>query len=209
MSTWLIVFLINWALNILIIEFQVIRKLKTVINVDEARDSLYPAFRRNDVGWFNRPWLYLTCPFMLLRLFIAFLLPLLATIVINIAVIGLKPDDKRCGWRYAMIRSVQVPGSYICMACTGCYWYKYNRPEACYKKYLGPDWVADYDWLRECGCVVSNHSSLLEFFVHAVQQISTFVAKVEVSQDFSMGQFMKVTQCLIVTRESKDSKKSI
>ena len=62
--TWLYIFLINWLLNILAIEFLALRKIKPIINVDEARDSKYPAFRRTDIGWFNRPWLYLISKYM-------------------------------------------------------------------------------------------------------------------------------------------------
>ena len=29
---------------------------------------------------------------------------------------------------------------------SGCVWVFNERPKVCYKKYLGPDWKADYDW---------------------------------------------------------------
>ena len=187
MPTYVIAFLINWLVNILIIEFFAIRKLKPLIKVDEARDSQYPAYRRNDVFWFNRPWLYLMCPFMLIRIFAAFFSLFICAIICNLAVMGLRKEDSIRGWRYVVIRAAQFVTSIIVLASSGIIWYHWNRPKVCYKKYLGPDWVADYDWKRECGCVVSNHSTLLDTFVHSMQQISSFVAKVEATHDYSVG----------------------
>jgi len=64
--------LVNWILCILAIEFFVIRKVQKALKIDEARDSKYPAFRRLDLGWFNRPWLFMTCHFALLGNFLVF-----------------------------------------------------------------------------------------------------------------------------------------
>ena len=63
--TWFFLFMCNWLLNIVVIEFLAIRKLGNVIKVDEERDEKYKAFRRNDVKFFSRWWLYLTCQMML------------------------------------------------------------------------------------------------------------------------------------------------
>ena len=104
MSTYLIAFIINWIFNIIIIEFFAIRKLKPLINVDEKRDAQFPAFRRNDVKWFNRPWLYLMCPIMFQRLFTALFSLFICAIICNIAVTGLGKNDQIRGWRYALIR---------------------------------------------------------------------------------------------------------
>ena len=61
MDFWIKLFIFNWVVNILLVEFFAIRKLKKIINVDEKRDSEFKAFRRMDTFWFSRPWLYLTC----------------------------------------------------------------------------------------------------------------------------------------------------
>ena len=70
--TCLVLFLVNWAINILLIEFMALRKLKNIINVDEERDSKYHAFRRLDVQWFSRPWLYMTCHLALIKFLLTF-----------------------------------------------------------------------------------------------------------------------------------------
>ena len=72
MDLWLKLFAVNWLINILCIEFLAIRKLKKIIKVDESRDTQFKAFRRNDVFWFNRPWLYLTCPIALNKILFGF-----------------------------------------------------------------------------------------------------------------------------------------
>ena len=71
-----------------------------------------------------------------------------------------------------MIRVCQFITSLIVLTASGVMWYNISRPKVCYKKYLGPDWVADYDWRRECGVVVSNHSTMFDVFIHCLQQIS-------------------------------------
>jgi len=48
MNYWIAVFFVNWAINIIALELTVFRKLRSVIKVDEGRDSKYPAFRRLD-----------------------------------------------------------------------------------------------------------------------------------------------------------------
>jgi hypothetical protein len=73
MGFWLNAFLVNWLINIIIIEFFAIRKLKNVINIDEKRDSKYEAFRRTDTFWYSRLWLYPTCPFVVIKLAFTFL----------------------------------------------------------------------------------------------------------------------------------------
>mmetsp|Transcript_6823 Transcript_6823/g.11508 ORF Transcript_6823/g.11508 Transcript_6823/m.11508 type:complete len:127 (+) Transcript_6823:56-436(+) len=70
---WLAAFFINWLVNILALEFLSLRKLKSVIKVDEERDGKYPAFRRNDTQWFTRSWLFMTCPLSIFRVSIAIL----------------------------------------------------------------------------------------------------------------------------------------
>jgi len=57
MDFWLKLFFINWFVNILLVEVA-LSKLKVIIDVDEERDDKYKAFRRDDVKWFNRLWLY-------------------------------------------------------------------------------------------------------------------------------------------------------
>ena len=67
MEFWLKVFLVNWFINILLVEFS-LGKLKNIIAVNEERDSKYKAFRRDDVKWFNRLWLYPTCHLCLFKI---------------------------------------------------------------------------------------------------------------------------------------------
>ena len=100
----MVVFLVNWFLNIIVVEIFVIQKLKPVIKVDESRDSKFPAFRRNDLFWINRPWLYLTCIFMIIRIFLAFFALFLCGLVCNIFVLGLSKNDSIRGPRYLIMR---------------------------------------------------------------------------------------------------------
>ncbi len=51
------VWLVNWIIGIILVEFA-LSKNKVLMKVDEARDSKFPAFRRNDVKYWSRPRLY-------------------------------------------------------------------------------------------------------------------------------------------------------
>lgn len=84
-------------------------------------------------------------------------------------------------------------------------WNTYKRSDICYKKYLGPDWTPDFDW-RNVGCVVANHSTFLDTAINSIQQQATFVAKADAEKVLFIGHVLKASQCLIVNRESKESK---
>ena len=104
MNFWIGLFLGNWLLNILLIEFLAIRKLEKVIRIDEKRDSKYDAFRRLDTKWFSRWWLYPTCHLALIKFIMTFAVIFNCAVWCNIVVIGLKPGLPIKGVRYVMLR---------------------------------------------------------------------------------------------------------
>ena len=104
MNFWFKLFLINWLLNILAVEFLALRKIKNIINIDEARDSKFQAFRRLDTKWFTRWWLFPLCHFAIIKVLFCFSTLLIAAIVINISMIGTKRDEPIVGWRYSIVR---------------------------------------------------------------------------------------------------------
>ena len=71
MDFWVKVFFVNWFINILLVEY-CLKKLKNIIKVDEERDTKFKAFRRDDVKWMNRLWLYPTCHLVLFKIFSTF-----------------------------------------------------------------------------------------------------------------------------------------
>lgn len=64
---------------------------------------------------------------------------------------------------------------FIIFSCAHVYWYQTNTPKICYKKYLGPDWIADYDDSR-C-TIMNNHSCFLDPWVHALYRIPCVIMK--------------------------------
>ena len=168
MVSFKILFLTNWALNILLVEFFALRKLKSIIKVDEARDRKYQAFRRTDVKWFNRLWLYPLCHLALAKIILAFSSIAVCGILINLCMLGLKKDAPITGIRYKVIRVILWVTSVIVLWCAcSCVWVKTTRPKVCWKQYLGPDWKADYD-SKHCGSVVANHASFLDSALHGM-----------------------------------------
>jgi 1-acyl-sn-glycerol-3-phosphate acyltransferase len=89
-------------------------------------------------------------------------------------------EDPITGIRYKLMRALHYFTSCVVLwTASGNIWVTYERPNICYKKYLGPDWKPDYDWKR-CGSVVSNHSSFLDIPLHAIAQLPSIIAKNEV-----------------------------
>ena len=206
-SFWVKVFLINWLINIILVEFLAIRKLTNIINVDEERDSKFKAFRRPDVKWFNRPWLFLTAHFNLAKLLICFAQLFVCALGTNLIIIGTKKDTPITGIRYKLVRILHYITSCVVLYCGGSNsWMTYKRPKVCYKKFLGPDWKPDYDWKR-CGSVVSNHSSFLDIPIHAMCQLPSIIAKNEVKKVPGIGPIATASQCMFLNRSSSDSKK--
>lgn len=105
--------------------------------MDPERDGKYPAFRRQDIAYLNRPWLYLSCPFMVLRLVMAFFVLFVCGMVCSFIVMT-KPDNKPLqGWRYFVNRAICWCASWAVTSSVGITWFTTIRPKICYKKYLG------------------------------------------------------------------------
>lgn len=162
---WTTIFFVNWILNILAVEFFAIRKVEA-LRIDEERDSKYAAFRRLDIHWFNRPWLYMTCHLSLLGILLTFLSLGMGGMTGYLLTIFEGEDYSIKGIRYFIMRAVSYKTSVIALGMGPCIWWTRNKkPKVCYKKYLGPDWVADYD-KSNCACVVANHSSFFDIAIH-------------------------------------------
>lgn len=206
-NSYLVLFMVNWALNILLVEFLAIRKLKNVINVDEARDSKYPPFRRYDTAWFNRFWLYMCCHLVLVKIIFTFGTIFMCALLCNIFVIGLKPSDPIKGVRYYLIRALfWYTSRIVILNSVSCIWISYERPKVDYSKYLGPDWKPDYDWTT-VSSVVSTHCCFLDSILHGMCQLPSIIAKGEVRNVPGVGPIARVAQCFFLDRTSKDDKK--
>ena len=174
---WLTIFLINWLVNILAMEFLVFRKIKNVLIKDEARDSRFPAFRRHDIQWLNRPWLFMTCQFMLPKIMYGMFILLITAIISSICARGLGENEPMTGWKNRANKFIcWFAGWQTNFSGGGGFWAFNERPTVSYKEYLGDDWVADYDTSR-CGSVITNHSSLLDISINALHHLPCFVAK--------------------------------
>ena len=127
----------------------------------------------------------------------------------NILVIGLKPNTPIKGIRYFLIRVLfWFTARFVIWGAVGGIWISYYRPEVCYKKYLGPDWVADYDGTR-CSTVISNHSAFLDSMIHGLCQFPSIIAKGEVRDVPGVGPIARVSQCFFLDRTSRDDKKKM
>jgi len=83
-----------------------------------------------------------------------------------------------------------------------------SRPDVCYKKYLGPDWVADYDGDR-CATVVGNHSCFVDHAVIMSNQFPSFVSKATTRDIPFIGKIADVFKTLFLDRSSVDDRKKL
>lgn len=168
MNTWVILFLVNWIVNIIAIEFSVFRKMRHVLNVDEARDGKYPAFRRLDTKYIKRLYIYPICHFSIIKFIIVHIVVFTFAVVITLVSWGLKENEECKGWRRKVNRvCCAIISRTIVWAVTSSFYITVERPKnVCYKEYLGPTWKPDYDGMR-CGTVISNHGSAYDSLMHA------------------------------------------
>jgi len=206
---WKKIFLINWALNILAIEFLALRKLRKIIKEDKARDEKYAPFRRTDLKWFNRPWLYLTCHFSLAKVIFAIGSCFFCGIATYLTTVGRDKSQPMMGFRYYLMRFWCWLTSRIVIFCaSGALYIDAKRPKVCYKKYLGPDWKPDYDTQR-CGTVIGNHTSFIDSVMHGLCQMPGFIAKSSARKIPGVGRCAEATQCIFFDRKSADGKSDI
>tara|TARA_B110000285_G_C15025347_1_gene563872 strand:- start:843 stop:1157 length:315 start_codon:yes stop_codon:yes gene_type:complete len=103
MGFWTNAFLVNWLINIVVMEVLAIRKIANVIKVDEERDSKYEAFRRTDTFWHSRWWLYPTCPFVIVKFLFTFIIIFICAAWATLCNIGLEEGKPVIGLRRWMI----------------------------------------------------------------------------------------------------------
>ena len=120
MGFWLNAFLTNWLINILLVEY-CLAKLSGIIKVDEERDQKYKAFRRDDVKWMNRLWLYPTCHFTLFKLCSVFGMLFFTSTLATATTYGQDLTKPITGIRRWMIRvNLGLSSRYIMWAASGC-----------------------------------------------------------------------------------------
>ena len=177
---WLVLFFLNWGLNIFLVENFAIQKLKHVIAVDEKRDQKYHAYRRHDTKWFSRWYLYLTCHLTIWRFLYAFFTIFVCAAICNLAVLGLPKDQPATGLRYLMIRAAIFWSASSTLFCgTSLVWVHKREVDVSYREYLGPEWEQDYD-STHCATTVINHQSFLDSVINCLYQMPSHITKAEV-----------------------------
>ena len=154
--------MIYWALLIYVYEMKVLKKVRPLTGKNAEMDihKKYPAFRRTDHKWFtNRLVQY----FSILTFVPRFAMTAFGMIMMAAGayIIGLglpvnKNDTAITGVRYFLMRvwiGFWARWNLTFISAVG--YISHTRPKTCYKKYLGPDWKADYD--GNCGTLVANH----------------------------------------------------
>lgn len=176
-SPWF--WLADVLLGLLLIEFALF-KTKSIRRVDEARDSKYPAFRRNDTQYWTRPRLYLAAPVVLPRFFLALSSMAVAVGLIQVLLIGLPAGTRAAGFRLLTMRFLtKAAARWMLFFGGGMITYTLERPKADYSAYLGPDWKASYG---TTSTIVANHQSWADILLITILKFPSFTPKVEIKK---------------------------
>ena len=155
-------FLVNLVLGILLIEYALF-KVRSPRKIVEERDSKYPAFRRYDAIYWTRPRLYIAAPYILPRFLLALFLPALYCFFLKVILIGSKRGQKNPAWKTAIFKWLaKYMSRLMVMVSGGLFFYKHERINKDYKKYLGPDWTPKFEGASSYVC---NHSCWLDILI--------------------------------------------
>lgn len=136
--------------------------------------------------FFSRPWLFMTCHFALLKVFLAFFFVFVGGFLQCLIAIGLN-DKPLTGPRYALMRvNNYILARILLFTSASCLWVNHLKPKFCYKKYLGPDWKPDYD-LSRTGSLICNHSAFLDAVMFGMCVIPSHITKGEVQDVPGVG----------------------
>jgi len=141
-------------------------------------NAKYDAFARTDMDkWtYGRGIFFGVFTFGILRYLMAWICVLLCLIVMIIFMTGASGANKSLSWfRCFLIRITMWGPTRMHLLSSGVIWISMqNRPDKCYKKYLGPDWTPKFDG---AGIQIANHSSWLDIMVLLNRQVPSFVSK--------------------------------
>ena len=148
--------------SIIGLEILIIGKNRAIFTKDEARDEKYKAFRFKEANEISRVFLWPMSFFAWHRVVIGATTMFLSGMTCSISTMFHDELDPPMGLSYFAMRAMlRINGIANAFALAGAYWLNIERPKVCYKKYLGPDWVADYDKSR-AATTITNHMNFLD-----------------------------------------------
>ena len=201
LSFWHYAFLCYWAFTISAIEWALM-KAKPLSNVDEERDSKYPAFRRYDTKYWVRPYLYVGSLFMPIK--VLFTATTQMTLLIGMVVCLCKQDRRNVSkLRFKMFNL------YLRFICFLNVIFipiipRVVRPKVDYKKYFGPDFEEDYETHVP---IISNHSSLFDIPLIEYLYCSGWVAKKEIRNVPFIGYMSEIYEVYHIDRVGSKEEK--
>ena len=153
-------FMAQWGFMILVYEFWVLKKVRPITHGNEEIHKKYPAFRREDKEHFtNRFRMYLCIWMYIPRLIMTAFSMIMLTTGAGVLNIGSSIDDHtNSGIRFFLTKVwFRIWARLLLFSMSGIIWIGHKRPQVSYKKYLGEDWVADYD--GKCSTMIGNHQA--------------------------------------------------
>lgn len=153
---WMVFLVLNAVLGVAMFEMAWKYTAKHRL-VDEARDSQFPAWRRNDAPKWTKYYFYPLAATVLPLRFLGFVAGFIFAVFFNkIALINHDLNQPIPAWKRMITRISITVGSLIVMVSTGIF-VKIQRPNVDYSKYLGPHYKSEPVFYKRVSTYVSNH----------------------------------------------------
>lgn len=171
--------------------------------VDEARDSLFPAFRRLDVKtWSRQKWRFYPGAMTLMpaRALISLGSFALCCLILHFVMIGHDSKKPTTGLREKLRKTLfWFWNSIIPMAAFMSV--KYQTIHYDYSYYLGEGYEQTQKLPKKASTVVSNHQSWMDNMILVSSPLSVaFAAKTETQKVWILSSMIKYTQGIFITR---------
>jgi len=190
---------LNALIGIIIFELSW-KKTKPIREIDEARDSRYPSFRRYDAVMWKR-WKFYpgAITFMFPRLLLVLLNLGLSWILTLIITIGFDMDQPLTGWRNSIIKPLywfqaKLEGKFFA------YRTNFRKMDFDYSYYLGKDYKETQQLPKRVSTYVSNHSSWFDPLLLQPCFGCGFAVKKELKNAFIAGVISKALGSIFVSR---------
>ena len=162
-----------WGLIIMQIEggLQKVQKMRPKNEEEKERDAKYSEFVQDQPSqMWQRIILYLCAPLVPFRM--GACVGLCVSLYIYSKFLLLFLDGTSMTY-YRLVKPHFTLNGYLLTLVASIWWTTFERPTICYKKWLGPDWVAKYTGTSTAIC---NHQSYMDMVIMGISYLPGFVS---------------------------------
>lgn len=113
---------------------------------------------------------------------------------------GKQSPDKQGPWQRSLVKLVSKITGHVVGFFVSVVWTNTERPNICYKKYLGPDWKPTYD---NASSLVVNHQSWTDILMLMQKTPPAFVSKAATRKVPFIGKIAETCGSIFIDRGNK------